>query len=140
VLLATKVLVGFLRGLLTNLDTPPVASHIRSILVRPPKCQRSRNHALAQTLPLFVVPTSDCRDTLRRVTELANLSSSPTAPRTTRPEFVAGGRSSAAATSGQGVVSNLRVSRCRLCLGTARALVQTPPGQATWPIFRVGAP
>ena len=35
-LLATKVLVGFLRGLLTNLDTPPVASDIRSILVRPP--------------------------------------------------------------------------------------------------------
>jgi hypothetical protein len=36
VLLATKVLVGFLRGLLTNLDTPPVTSDIRSILVRPP--------------------------------------------------------------------------------------------------------
>ena len=35
-LLATKVLVGFLRGPLTNLDTPPVASDIRSILVRPP--------------------------------------------------------------------------------------------------------
>ena len=34
-LLATKVLVGFLRGLLTNLGTPPVASDIRSILVRP---------------------------------------------------------------------------------------------------------
>ena len=34
-LLATKVLVGFLRGQLTNLDTPPVASDIRSILVRP---------------------------------------------------------------------------------------------------------
>jgi hypothetical protein len=35
VLLAGKVLVGFLRGLLTNLDTPPIASDIRSILVRP---------------------------------------------------------------------------------------------------------
>jgi hypothetical protein len=34
-LLATKVLVGFLRGPLTNLGTPPVASDIRSILVRP---------------------------------------------------------------------------------------------------------
>ena len=34
-LLATKVLVCFLRGLLTNLDTPPVTSDIRSILVRP---------------------------------------------------------------------------------------------------------
>jgi hypothetical protein len=35
VLLAAIVLVGFLRGLLTNLGTPPVASDIRSILVRP---------------------------------------------------------------------------------------------------------
>ena len=34
-LLALKVLVGFLRGPLTNLGTPPVASDIRSILVRP---------------------------------------------------------------------------------------------------------
>jgi hypothetical protein len=34
-LLATKVLVCFLRGPLTNLDTPPVTSDIRSILVRP---------------------------------------------------------------------------------------------------------
>jgi hypothetical protein len=41
--LATKVLVGFLRGLLTNLDTPPAASDIRSILVRPPNCQRHRS-------------------------------------------------------------------------------------------------
>jgi hypothetical protein len=33
--LAIKVLVRFLRGLLTNLGTPHVASDIRSILVRP---------------------------------------------------------------------------------------------------------
>ena len=58
-LLATKVLVGFLRGLLTNLDTPPAASDIRSILVRPPNCQRqSLVSTLAQTLSLFVVPLS----------------------------------------------------------------------------------
>ena len=40
-LLATKVLVCFLRGPLTNLDTPPVTSDIRSILVRPPSFQCS---------------------------------------------------------------------------------------------------
>ena len=39
-LLAVKVLVGFLRGPLTNLGTPPVTSDIRSILVRP----HSRGH------------------------------------------------------------------------------------------------
>ena len=32
---ASKGSVGFLRGLLTNLGTPPVTSVIRSILVRP---------------------------------------------------------------------------------------------------------
>jgi len=44
--LAIKVLVRFLRGLLTNLGTPHVASDIRSILVRPllhaPVCHRDR--------------------------------------------------------------------------------------------------
>ncbi len=34
-LLAVNGSVGFLRGLLTNLGTPPVTSDIRSILVRP---------------------------------------------------------------------------------------------------------
>ena len=34
-MLAVKVSVGFLRGPLTNLGTPPVTSVIRSILVRP---------------------------------------------------------------------------------------------------------
>lgn len=33
--------VGFLRGPPTNLDTPPNISDIRSILIRPPDCQRS---------------------------------------------------------------------------------------------------
>ena len=41
-LLATKVSGRLLRGLLTKLDTPPAASDIRSILVRPPNCQRHR--------------------------------------------------------------------------------------------------
>jgi hypothetical protein len=36
VLLAGNGLVGFLRGLLTNLGTPPVTSDIRSILARLP--------------------------------------------------------------------------------------------------------
>src|SRR5262245_15814114 len=35
VLSADIGLVGFLRGLLTNLGTPPITSEIRSILVRP---------------------------------------------------------------------------------------------------------
>lgn len=33
--LGSQCLVGFLRGLLTNLGTPPITSVIRSILVRP---------------------------------------------------------------------------------------------------------
>src|SRR5215210_6202815 len=37
---ASNGLVGFLRGLLTNLGTPPVTSVIRSILVRPPLSTR----------------------------------------------------------------------------------------------------
>ena len=57
-LLATKVLVGFLRGLLTNLGTPPVTSDIRSILVRPrlSKTRSSELHRSDQYL-LFAVPS-----------------------------------------------------------------------------------
>ena len=54
-LLATKVLVCFLRGLLTNLDTPPVTSDIRSILVRPLIVKDGPSQS-SDTL-LFVVPS-----------------------------------------------------------------------------------
>src|SRR5215207_2059117 len=46
---ASKGLVGFLRGLLTNLGTPPATSVIRSILVRPrmDRTERPRPNARA---------------------------------------------------------------------------------------------
>ena len=54
-LLAAKVLVGFLRGLLTNLGTPPVTSDIRSILVRPLLSEMRLSEQITWTFSLFVV-------------------------------------------------------------------------------------
>jgi hypothetical protein len=61
-LLATKVLVCFLRGPLTNLDTPPVTSDIRSILVRPRSSDRLRKSSDDVIIRCFEHRSSDIVD------------------------------------------------------------------------------
>ena len=76
----------------------------------------------------------------RRVTGLANSSSSLTVPRRTQAEIVVGCRSSSAVASDRSVLGRLRVLHCWLCQGTVRALAFTPAGQASDVAnFHVGA-